>query len=127
MEHASGILGWLYLHWAQQLVIGGCPVEAKTSPPKGYRLSNPVLHTESRLAGSVFQEPRKNESWLAEMNSAMLLAVSELLRNETAVGVLHSTKLSLNKNYNTGFPGRDGKCINMSYSPTSNCLSSEVS
>jgi len=121
MEHVSGILFLLYGNMVHETVSGGrCanPAEAKTSPPKGYRLSNPALHITARLGGSVFQKPdaRKNEPETLDVNSAMLLAVAELLRNETVVGILHSINVSENPKHDNVPPGRDGKCITMPYS-----------
>jgi hypothetical protein len=83
MECASFIFEWLYGYATQRLVTGSqCPLS---------------------------ENPTHAENVFLDINKDMLLAVAELLRNDTAVGILHSIKLPEKTQFH--LPPHDGKCI----------------
>jgi hypothetical protein len=109
MDHAGAILAWLYGNVMGQLDTGRIcadPVGEKPLSPRRSSMSNPVPPPETGPARSVFQKPstRKSKLEILDIQNEMLLGVAELLRNETARGILHSVKLPEKTEYDNMLP-----------------------
>jgi hypothetical protein len=63
------------------------------------------------------EKPRTSKNEVLDMNKEVLLAVAELLRNDTAVGILHSLKFPEKTEFDMILPPRDGKCATMAVRP----------
>ena len=96
MKNASSIILWLFQEAVRRDVTGLlCPWTLSKPPPT-----------------------RDNQTLeLIQLNNEVLLAVVELLRNDTAVGILHSMKFTERPGsvYNHG--QHDGKCVTMVVRP----------
>jgi hypothetical protein len=80
-----------------------CPEPKGAAPPaiRQSSLSNPELHPDAGTVRSVSQKPNKSQSKLEilEFQNEVLLATVEMLRNETARGILHSIELPKDSEY----------------------------
>ena len=72
----------------------------------------------SRTVCHLSEKPGTSKNELLDMNEEMLLAVAELLQNDTAVGILHSIKLPEKTEFDMFLPPRDGKCVTMVVRPS---------
>ena len=119
MGSASGILTWIYISLSNVLSFG------KICSNR-ILLSDPALLSEAILARSTFQKPSTSTTRgaFAELNNEMLLGAAELLRNETAVGILHSIKLPEKSESDHYLPvsTRESECSTMCYSQMSSCF-----
>jgi hypothetical protein len=107
MEHAGAILGWLYGNVMGQLDTGRVCPEHKGQQPERTRQRTPSHAARTPgTARTVSQEPdrRKGKLEILEIQNEMLLATGELLRNETARGILHSIELPKKSEYDDYLP-----------------------
>jgi hypothetical protein len=88
----------MYSNVMGQLDTGRLCPEPKQAAIRQSSLSNPKLHTEAGPVRSVSQKPNRSKSKLEilDFQNEVLLATVELLRNETARGILHSIELPQN-------------------------------
>jgi hypothetical protein len=63
------------------------------------------------------EQPRTSKNEFLDMIKEVLLAVAELFRNDTAVGILHSMKLPEKTEFDMILPPHDGKCVTMVVRP----------
>jgi hypothetical protein len=101
-DHAGAILGWMYGNVMGQLDTGRLCAEPKQAgSPTGRPSRIPEPELRPGLVRSVSQKPNRSKSKLEilEFQNEMLLATAELLRNETARGILHSINLPKSSEY----------------------------